>query len=76
MRHLLEIDDLNPDGFAPGEFARVLELAADPGPEPVLAASGARRGVPGPAKGEAARIVLDAALSLIAPRWSGSGECP
>ena len=35
MRHLLEIDDL-----APGEFARVLELTADPEPEPVLAGQG------------------------------------
>ena len=35
MRHLLEIDDL-----APGEFVRVLELTADPEPEPVLAGQG------------------------------------
>ncbi len=35
MRHLLEIDDLAPD-----EFARVMELTADPEPEPVLAGQG------------------------------------
>ena len=35
MRHLLEIDDL-----APGEFARVMGLTADPEPEPVLAGQG------------------------------------